>query len=400
MRTVRLIVLASVVLGSACTLVEGLTSVPTPIDGGTIDAFVSDTSSGHPHHEAGTSDDAISHGGRDGSRDGSRAPDASITHDGGSSDHSVSDAQLDHGQDTSSTTHDAGPTVTTLATGQGNPLSLTIYKSNAYWVNSVPDGSIMRVGTNGLLPPAVVTTSGATPFSLLIDTDETPPLLYFSRLDDSTAVAFVSLDGGAYSYASEGANVGQRWLALGGNRYVYWTNTLADVLYRLADGGGDDPVLTTLNVPEQLVSDSTQLYWVQQDSPVSVMKSSFAGDATVLSASGAGPRYLAVNGTNVYWTATTANEVRYAPKASAGLSQGTLVSGAEDGPAGIALDDNYVYWASQGGGAIRRAPLTGGGAATTLVDMQNEPTCIAVANGVVYWTNVGDGTVMSFPVPP
>jgi hypothetical protein len=334
---------------AACTLLEGLSAVPTPIEGGTLDA----------------------------------SPD-------GSPDVSQSDARAEHhpGPEAAAD-HSAPPPVpTAIATAQENPIGIVVALPAVFWVNNVPDGSVMSVAASGHAKPVVLAAKQLSPFSLVVQ----PPLIYFSREDEAIAIETVLVDGGSLTVFASGTNSSQRWLAKNGKSDLYWSNVGLDQLIDFVPGpeGGTVPIVSGLASPSQLVVDTDALYWVDQGSGT-VMSAGLKGaDASVIATGGAGPTYVAIDANYAYWTATTAGEVRRVPKTGGPTK---LIASGEGGPTGIAVDSQYVYWADESGGLIRRAPI-GGGPAVTIADKQKEPTAIAVADGVVYWTNVGDGTVM------
>jgi hypothetical protein len=352
MRADRVLLVAALLAASACTLIEGLTAVPTPVDGGVSDAIPERSIDAKPSQD--------------------------VHHpDGGQPDTSLAEA--------SSIDHFAPSPPTTIATGQQNPTGITVTTTNAYWVDYAPDGSVMTVALEGGATPQALVGSVLNPFSFVL----APPLIYLACDNDTTAISTMPIGGGGLSVITSGNNTTQRWITKSGAN-VYWSNTLDDGIWQYmpgVDGGPDEPV-TGLTSPAQVAADSTGIYWVDHDG-ANVMKATPSGTGvTMLATSRDGPTYLAIDALNVYWTATTGGEVSSIPKAG-GTS--TLISSGEASPAGIAVDSQHVYWANQSSGQIRRAPKGGGGPVVTLAQGQSMPTSIAVAGGVVYWTNLADG---------
>jgi hypothetical protein len=98
---------------------------------------------------------------------------------------------------------------------------------------------------------------------------------------------------------------------------------------------------------------------------------------------------IAVDGTHVYWAATSQSSIRRASK-SAPAPQ-VVATPAQ--PRGIALDETYLYWAG-GAGAIGRVPKAGG--AFEIVAMgQTQAQAIAVDGTHVYWSRRDTPTVGS-----
>jgi sugar lactone lactonase YvrE len=323
MRAGRLVLVAMLLTAAACTLLEGLNPVPTLVEGGAADA----------------------------------GPDRALP---------------------------LLPTI--LATGQDNPLSVTVALPNIYWVDNVLDGSVMRLTLSEGGEPVVLAGQQTSPFSLVLD----PPFLYFSREDMDIPVAGIPLDGGTLINTGGGVNASARWITNDQMGHLYWSNVEAGSVFKYTPGdAGPNSIVTGLSSPSQIAADSQGLYWVDEGSSKVVKAGLDGSNLETLADSGSGATHLTIDRSNVYWTATAAGEVWSVPKAG-GASKS--IAKGEASPAGIAVDSTHVYWANATDGRIRRAPIEGG-PAVTLADAQKAPMSIAVAGGVVYWTNLGDGTV-------
>src|SRR5580658_6746366 len=183
MRTGSFALVIAIGLGSACTAIEGLSPVPTPVEGGASDASA-DKRENRP-------DGAV-----DARADGSPTIDAPV---------------------------DAGPpSPTPIATAQDNPISIHVSPPTAYWVDNVPDGSVMSVAISGGAEPVVLSGAQVSPFSLVLD----PPRIYFTRENAAIAVATVPMAGGPTSALTGGDNASTRWLTfVKPMNSVCWTNT-------------------------------------------------------------------------------------------------------------------------------------------------------------------------------
>ena len=129
------------------------------------------------------------------------------------------------------------------------------------------------------------------------------------------------------------------------------------------------------------------------------------GTVTILASGLTGPRRLAVDNTDVYWTELGSNIVNKISKTANNGTPTILASGLV-GPLGIAVDNSYVYFteyagANTGSGSIIKVLKTGGGQ-TTLVSGLHGPRGITVDGNNVYFTEVADskqGTGMVKSVP-
>jgi hypothetical protein len=70
---------------------------------------------------------------------------------------------------------------------------------------------------------------------------------------------------------------------------------------------------------------------------------------------GEGPRFLALDSTNVYWTSGDSTDGTVMTSAKDGSEQVSLAV-SQAGPRGIAVDDFNVYWTNFGGATVMKAP--------------------------------------------
>jgi hypothetical protein len=119
---------------------------------------------------------------------------------------------------------------------------------------------------------------------------------------------------------------------------------------------------------------------------------------STLASASTGPRGIAVDATNVYWTDT---QFAFTPPSSGSIksvkSDGTvttittIATGASfTTPFSIVVDANNVYWTNTAGGTINKAVKTSG-APTAIATSLSSPQFIAVDATSVYWTESGTG---------
>ena len=78
----------------------------------------------------------------------------------------------------------------------------------------------------------------------------------------------------------------------------------------------------------------------------------------------------------------------------------TVLVSALDAPKFLATDGTSLYWTGGrlNNGSVMKLALNAAGATPeVLIDGQSEPFAIAVAGGYVYWTDLGDGTIVRTP---
>jgi outer membrane protein assembly factor BamB len=177
-------------------------------------------------------------------------------------------------------------------------------------------------------------------------------------------------------------------------RNVYWTvpnfflaGTNAAVMELALDGGAPVALGTQLGEPTDIAVGATAVFWTASSGSAEVQTAPIDGGAVASFAAGpaeGGP--IAIDADNLYWSNGT--DTYQAP-----LAGGAPLS---IGPAALALavDAAYVYLAYGDGsaGSVVRIPI-GGGPATTLADSR-PPSLVAVAVDAtnVYWIE-GDGTI-------
>jgi hypothetical protein len=182
---------------------------------------------------------------------------------------------------------------------------------------------------------------------------------------------------------------------------VYWVDQMGSGgpgtfggVVKVGLNGGTEAVLAWgRQVASGIALDATSVYWVDAGCPGdggpcerAVLKVPLGGGAlgTVVTGS---PGDVAADGTNVYWTDSSAGTVMKVP--AGGGAAVTLVSG-QPGAGRILVDSTSVYWTA--GGQLLSAPLAGG-AATTLASAN--PNSLALGTSFIFWTDDSAGAVMS-----
>jgi hypothetical protein len=167
------------------------------------------------------------------------------------------------------------------------------------------------------------------------------------------------------------------------------------------------PIKTGLNNPWTITSDANRVYWTEYGSDVgtddgAVKSCPIAGcdsGLIVYTQSQINPRGIALDGTNVYWTA----QGGIWSCAIGGCTNPTKVATAVF-PQGITVDSTYVYWTENDDESVRRIPKTGGGGgAGTVLYMYDynavdggalyDPEQCVVDPGFIYSTDMNGDVV-------
>jgi hypothetical protein len=151
-----------------------------------------------------------------------------------------------------------------------------------------------------------------------------------------------------------------------------------------------------------ITTDSQNVYWATDNV---IMKVSKSGGPPIVLASGlCNPPDIAVDSSNVYWTeqcnltcADDDSNCAVGTVMSVPIDGGpmTTIASGQAGPLWIAVDETSVYWTTTGcaygspDGTVMKAPRTGGGTPVTLASGEEGPTALAVDETSVYWIDQG-----------
>lgn len=179
---------------------------------------------------------------------------------------------------------------------------------------------------------------------------------------------------------------------------VFWTNGAGEIVRMNLTGGAASPIHT--DAPGDgifhLATDGTSLFYTATS----------AGEVRRVEADGSAPGIvkfgvnspgpLAVGGTWVYWRKDIMGDgdLHRAPKD--GTTDPTeLNTLAHYG--GVAADASNAYFTLAASGGVVSARSHGGGSNSTIADEQDQPWAVRVSGAFVYWTNVGSGEVRRVP---
>jgi hypothetical protein len=277
----------------------------------------------------------------------------------------------------------SGGTVSLMSAGYGNPWMVVSDGTNVYW--SDRKGTISYAATTSGVPAP----DGGSMAQCGVPAADGGVVVG----DVRTLVALTAADD-PYGIATDGAN-------------IFWTN--------LGNGGGvwGTPIAGLHpSAPQLIVPGSCEaycetgiamlgstLFWLAYAG--SVYATSLAAEpsatAQLTRLGNVDSRFVATDGTNVYWTMSDGSSVWTVPVAG---GETVEISGVESTPWGITADSSGVYWVNSfnvgpGGSALRRARFENG--SWSIVNLAGDlglPFGVVTDSTAIYWVENGTGLVM------
>lgn len=280
-------------------------------------------------------------------------------------------------------------TPTTLASGEKGPLMLVVAGNFVYWANN--EGTAVRRAPITGGPAKTLASGEGSPIGLTTD----GTFLYWTDRGLSStkgAVKKVSIEGGTSKILSGSEEKPDTIVFAGGK--LYWGAFMnGGVVKSISPEGGAVTQATTIQSSRWCVaSDAKNVYWASSEG--TIQKQPLGGGAPVTLTQSAGDvKFLAANGSALYWTTWNVSAIKMLP-----VDGGTLSVLADDPagtPFGITVDDQFVYWTDDATNLVKKVPV-GGGNATLVARGQDSPSGIVVDGQNIYWVNWG-GTVMKTP---
>jgi len=177
--------------------------------------------------------------------------------------------------------------------------------------------------------------------------------------------------------------------------YAYFHGTADIRRIMKAGGAASEPLATGQSGVGDMAIDGTHVYWTSTsaDAVRRVLKT--GGTIEELVTSSPSPSGLTVDATYVYFGDDSAQALARVPKAG-GVPE--VLSSDAGKVRRVAADDSFVYWTENGQGSVRRVPV-GGGATTTLMANVGGAMGIALDEACIYFTDASSGSVYVLAKP-
>lgn len=294
------------------------------------------------------------------------------------------------------------PTTTVLHTGTDPPIALAVDANAVYFTTGhagMADGTLFRVEKDGSNHSAL---AGNLPFPDALALDSTLMYAYWvANTAGKGTIRRILTDGGGVPEL-----IFMPMERVGGLAFssgtIYWTATESGYLFQNSKATGLDFIVSGQSFPGAIVTDNSNLYWVDRGNDGSsdglVMKSDLAGKGATALANGVNsPGQIAINAASVHWC--TLDGGVYAVLKN-GMEEGFIYAPPKvpaDPCSSLAADEAHVYFAK--GSTVYRA-LVGSSQAMPYVTDLEAPLKIALDPTSLYVAGrdaSGKGTVLKVP---
>jgi hypothetical protein len=246
-----------------------------------------------------------------------------------------------------------------LASGQSSPTFIALDAANVYWTN---DSQVMKCAKGGCNDTPIVLWSGSYGLNGIAVQGSS---VYWTG-DGATGVAMqCSVAGCTYTASETLRSEPSPYLRLtaANESDVFWTDPNGYIVKCAVGGCNNAPTnVSGQNTANEIAVDETNVYWTATDNGqvLTCPEAGCNGAATVLASGQAIPQDLAVDATNVYWVnlgPPVADGDLMVPYYTNGQIMKCALGGCNNNPTvlaavspawlgAIALDATSVYWTS------------------------------------------------------
>lgn len=299
----------------------------------------------------------------------------------------------------------------TLASGQKGPHAIALDATSAYWLTKKEVMKLDKASGSA----SALATGFLDPQHLAVDATDVYVAAPFAPKGGLGGLIRVPKSGGAPVQLVPTKGFSPNSIALD-TANVYWANASGKIM-AVPKAGGQPKELRSMTVnPSEMggiAVDASGIFWANSGDNFKKLRDGYlmgvplAGGPTakpilfvdMLKENGGGPRDLAVDADNLYWTdwGTATSGPRAIKKVAKAGGDITLLAREDSEPTDIAIDDSFVYWTTLGqagtvNGTVMKVGKAGGNA-KALATGQDRASSVAVDEAAVYWTTYG-GTVM------
>jgi hypothetical protein len=304
----------------------------------------------------------------------------------------------------------------TLVPGVFGSAEIALDATNIYW-SGYSNGQILRAAKDGTGVTVLVTESGTQPIGTTIDDTN----VYWVDGENPGSVQSIPKSGGdgGATYLTP-ANLETPLSVAVDSQNIYWAEYYGNAIGRAnkLDGGGFGYIATGLNSPFAVTAGDASVFFGTQDTvgrvpgdwPSVATTDDDAGPfATIFTSSTLYVSGMTLAGPDVYWSEANApGAVVSAPQSGLGSGVPIAIASNETYPWNVAVDATNVYWTAEGpnsaassndpdlfvAGYVATCPIAGcpSSGPKMLATGLHNPRGIAVDDVAVYFTIFGNAT--------
>jgi Domain of unknown function (DUF5050) len=315
--------------------------------------------------------------------DAADAPDASDTGMDGVADTRPSDVSTESATDAACPPAASG--VVTLASGLTDPYDLAVGASSVFW--SDPAANTISSVSLADCSVTVIASGQDNPVGVTLDST----YVYWTNGDEgdsSGSIVRAPLSGGSSKTLATGLSSPGMLVNDGTN--LYWMADLStSYVLQMPIGGGTVQTLASSGYSVNLVVYGSAVYWADEGDDAVLSVPVGGGSVSTLAGGQSSPFGIATDGTYIYFTEAIGSGAIVRTPIPAGGSLFSLASSL-DSPTTVATDGVSAFF--EAGGSVYGVPVDGSGSVTALA--AGNPTRLRMDSKSLYWTESTSGLVL------